>query len=127
MQINSDTIKYIPTQQRFLQKQGFGARSAAVQKKFVKRWAVWLALVTLMALFYVWSRVQVVQLGYELTTLKRQTEDLNKQASNLELDIAKLKSPERLEDVAKNELNMHAPLAEQIVIVKPGDDQGVPR
>ena len=117
-QISADTFSYVQSQ-KLLNKQGFCKRSADVQKKFVKRWAVWLIFATILALFYVWSRVQMVQLGYELTTLQRQSDDLNKQISNLELEIAKLKSPKRLEEFAKAELNMHAPLAEQIVLVKP--------
>lgn len=117
-QISSDSMNFIPAQ-RFLQKQGFGTRSAAVQGKFVRKWAIWLLLVTVLALFYVWSRVQVVQIGYELTTLKRKTGELSKQISNLEMEIAQLKSPRRLEEFAKRELNMQSPVAEQIVIVKP--------
>lgn len=121
-QMNSDLMTFMPAQQRFLQKQGLGARSAAVQKRFVKKWALWVVLVTLLALFYVWSRVQVIQLGYELNTLKRQNEDIGKQISNLELDIAKLKSPKRLEEVARKELGMQPPAAEQIVLVRPDEE-----
>ncbi|PIR17656.1 MAG: cell division protein FtsL [Deltaproteobacteria bacterium CG11_big_fil_rev_8_21_14_0_20_49_13] len=117
-QISADTFSYAQSQ-KLLNRQGFGKRSAAVQQKFVKRWAVWLIFATIMALFYVWSRVQMVQLGYEVTTLKSQTNELNKQISNLDVEIAKLKSPKRLKEIAETELNMHAPVAEQIVIIKP--------
>ncbi len=104
--------------QRLLQKQGVGARSEAVQKKFIKKWAVWFIMATVLGLFYVWSRVQVVHLGYDVSKLRTESETLNKQVSNLELEIARLKSPARLEDVAKNMLNMKVPSAEQTVLVK---------
>ncbi len=104
---------------KLLRSQGVGARSAAVQQKFVKKWAVWLIFATVLALFYVWSRVQVVSLGYELTTLKLQAEELGKQISSLELEMAKMKSPKRLEEIARNELFMQAPTAEQIVLIRP--------
>jgi cell division protein FtsL len=104
--------------QRLLQSQGIGARSEAVQKKFIKRWAVWFVLATVLCLFYVWSRVQVVRLGYDVSKLKSEAEALNKQVSNLEIEIARLKSPARLEDVAKNMVNMKVPSAEQMILVK---------
>lgn len=104
--------------QRLLKNQGVGAKTAHVQSKFIRRWAVWLIAVTMLALFYVWSRIQVVQYGYENATLTRQSDELSKQISSLEIEIAKLKSPARLEDVAKKELGMRPPSAEQTVIVK---------
>ena len=103
--------------QKLLQNQGMGARSAAVQGKFVRRWVGWLLFITFLALFYVWTRVQVVQLGYEITMLKREAEGILKQVSGLKLEIAKLKSPKRLEEVARQNLRMQPPSAEQIVLV----------
>ncbi len=117
MSDTSTNYIYMPTQ-RLLQSQGVGARSEAVQKKFIKKWAVWFIIATVLGLFYVWSRVQVVRLGYDVSKLKAEAETLNKQASNLELEIARLKSPARLEDVAKNMVKMKVPSAEQIILVK---------
>jgi len=102
-----------------LRKQGVGARQAAVQNRFVKRWAVWIILLTVLALFYVWSRVRVVELGYELSSLEQNAQELAKQIAAVEADIAKLKSPKRLEAVAKGELGMQVPTAEQTVLVQP--------
>lgn len=116
----SEYIAYTPTQ-RLLQKQGVGRRSIQVQNKFLKRWAVWIACATLLALFYVWSRVQVVQIGYDVSKIKGEAQELQKQVSMLEMDLARLKSPARLEEVAKKELNMQHPAAEQIVLVKPDE------
>ena len=107
------------TGQRALQKQGVCSKAAAVQNKFVRKWAVWLWLATLLALFYVWARVQVVQLGYEITTLKNELEEKSKQASMLEIEVAKMKAPERLENFAKTKLGMQPPTADQVILVKP--------
>lgn len=112
------------THQKLLQRQGVAAKSAAAQKKFITKWAGWLLFITALALFYVWSRVQVVELGYELTAMKQQANELNKQISNLELEIGKLKSPLRLESIAKKELGMQPPAAEQIVLVRPEEGEG---
>lgn len=117
-QLSSDSLGYLHTQ-KLLRKQGVGARSVAVQNKFVRKWAVWLILITILALFYVWSRVQVVQLGYELTAMKHDAQELSKQVSNLEMEIAQLKSPKRLEEMAKQKLGMTPPSGEQVVLIKP--------
>jgi cell division protein FtsL len=44
--------------------------------------------------------------------------ELSKQIGALEADIARLKSPKRLEEVAKTELGMQTPTAEQTVLVQ---------
>jgi cell division protein FtsL len=116
-QLSSDIMAYSPTQ-KLLRKQGVGARQVAVQNKFVKRWAVWIILLTVLALFYVWSRVKVVEMGYELSGLNSSVAELSKQIGALEADIARLKSPKRLEEVAKTELGMQTPTAEQTVLVQ---------
>ena len=104
--------------QRLVNRQGVGARSVAVQNKFVKRLIVWVFFVTAMALFYVWIRVQVLHEGYMIEQLRQDVLELSKTAGSIEADIAKLKSPSRLEDIAKKQLNMSAPTAEQIVLVR---------
>ncbi len=116
--MSTDYINY-SVAQRMLQKQGVGAKATAVQNKFVKRWVFWLLFITALALFYVWSRVQVVQLGYEISALQRTNDELSKQVSMLEVEIANLKSPARLENIAKTKLFMQPPASDQIVLIKP--------
>lgn len=120
-QYTSEYVDYAPNQ-RALQKQGVCSKAAAVQNKFVRKWAVWLGLATLLALFYVWARVQIVQLGYEITALRSELEGMSKQASMLEIEIAKMKAPERLEGFAKTRLGMRPPSVDQIIFVKPEED-----
>ncbi len=117
-QISSDYVAFAPAN-RLLQKQGMGSRTSKVQFKFLGRWAIWILIITVLALFYVWSRVQVVQLGYEISKMQADESDLAKQASSLEVELAKLKSPARLEEIAKKELGLQHPTAAQTVLVKP--------
>lgn len=119
-QISTSFTFHAPSQ-KLLRKQGVGARSVAVQNKFVKKVTLWIMIATALALFYIWIRVQVLHEGYELDVIRRESAELSKMAASLEVDIAKLKSPERLEDIAKNSLHMAAPTAEQIVFVKEAD------
>ena len=105
--------------QKLLHKQGVGGRSTAIQNRFIKRWAIWFILITILALFYVWSRIRIVQLGYEINTLQKEYTELDKEAGSMEVEVEKLKSPKRLEEVAHKKLNMHPPKGDQIVLVSP--------
>ena len=48
-------------------------------------------------LFYVWTRMQLVEIGYEISNLENRNRDLKKRSSELALEIASLESPAELE------------------------------
>lgn len=54
----------------------------------------------IVGLYYVWSRMQMVQTGYEISELERKNRDLQKRARELMLEIASLQSPSELEKKA---------------------------
>ena len=116
-QISYDTIGGLAVQ-RLIQRQGVSSRSRAVQNKFVKKWAAWILMGTVVALFYVWSRVKVVEFGYELTAMQRNAGELAKQVSTLEAEVAGLKSPRRLEEAA-GRMGLSPPKGKQVVLVEP--------
>jgi cell division protein FtsL len=60
--------------------------------------ALWLLVA---GLFYVWTRMQLVQIGYEIAELEKQNNDLRKRKRELMLEIASLESPEELEGQAR--------------------------
>ncbi len=51
-------------------------------------------------LFYVWTRMQIVQIGYEVSSLENENTDLKKRKRELLLEIASLQSPPELEKKA---------------------------
>ncbi|MGB6065561.1 MAG: hypothetical protein WBG50_12185 [Desulfomonilaceae bacterium] len=51
-------------------------------------------------LFCVWTRMQLVQIGYELSSLENENNDLKKRKRELLLEIASLQSPQELEKKA---------------------------
>jgi cell division protein FtsL len=51
-------------------------------------------------LFYVWHRMQLVQIGYEISSLEEKNRDLKKRKRELMLEIASLQSPAELEKKA---------------------------
>lgn len=56
--------------------------------------------VVLIGLFYVRTRMQLVQLGYEISRLETKNRELKKRLGELELEIASLQSPAELEKKA---------------------------
>ncbi len=78
---------------------------------------VFIALLLAVSLFFVWSRVQVTSLDYEISQLESTLRDLRQETSNLRLEAASLSSPERIERVARKELNLRLPSAEQVITV----------
>jgi cell division protein FtsL len=65
----------------------------------------------------VWVRLQVVNAGYELSTARRLAHRLEQEQRELEIEVATLTSPRRLERVARERLGMGPPAPGQIVSV----------
>lgn len=81
--------------------------------------AVMLAVpVVAAALFYVWTHVSTVRLGYELSAAATQHRALLEANRGLRIEVATLKSPERLERLATTKYRLAPPSAQQIIRVK---------
>jgi cell division protein FtsL len=70
------------------------------------------------SLFYVWSRIQVIQLGYEISNALKAERTLTEENKKLRLEIATLKSYARIEKVAVEELRMAKPKPEQVIVIR---------
>src|SRR5690242_16857965 len=62
-------------------------------------------------IMHVTSRVMVVGVGYELSTLEGENRDLTRENDKLKLELATLKNPQRLEKLAREQLQMAPPPA----------------
>lgn len=88
------------------------------------RWDIFILLILLIlmaiggALFYVWSRIQVIQLGYKISNALKDERELKETNKKLRLEIATLKSYSRIEKYAVEELRMAKPNPEQVVIIR---------
>jgi cell division protein FtsL len=67
------------------------------------------ALFAVVGVVHVTSRVLVVKAGYELSRLDTERQDLAREKAKLELELATLRSPSRLETVAREKLNLGPP------------------
>jgi cell division protein FtsL len=70
------------------------------------------------SLFYVWSRIQVIQLGYEISKALKEERALTETNKKLRLEIATLKSYVRIEKLAVGELRMAKPKPEQVIVIR---------
>jgi cell division protein FtsL len=67
-------------------------------------------------IFLVWSRIQVTQLGYRISQASHEQEQLLQKNSALKIEEASLKTPSRIEDLAKNRLGLINPEPDQKVL-----------
>ena len=77
-----------------------------------------MVLLTLVSIFHVWSRVKVVDLNLRLTDVNSQVKEVQQEQNRLKLEVASLKTPSRIEALAKGDLGMALPTDQQVVIVK---------
>ena len=68
-------------------------------------------------LLYVWERVEVVRVGYQIERLKTQRTALQRERDELQVKVSTLTSPERVAHVAKEKLGMLPPQPGQVVLV----------
>ena len=70
------------------------------------------------SLFYVWSRIQVIQLGYEISNALKEGRGLTEASKKLRIEIAALKSYDRIERIATEELGMAKPKPDQVIVIR---------
>jgi len=79
-----------------------------------------LALLVLVAvaLVYVWSHLHNTQLKYRIAEEMTVRENLLEENRRLKVEIATLKSPQRIESIAREKLKLQYPEREQVVLIK---------
>jgi cell division protein FtsL len=71
------------------------------------------------ALAHVWVRLQVVELGYEIAREKAAADQLAMTNARLRIEVEGLKTPARIEQLAKKDLKMAAPDPDRIRVIPP--------
>ena len=67
---------------------------------------------------FLWSRLMIVNIGYDISRGNANRATLTEQNKRLRVEYMKLKSPERIEKIATEELALSHPTGEQIVNLK---------
>ena len=93
------------------------------------RWVLWSLLVVSMSgvlLFYVWGKVDVVRVGYELDALLKKKAALTQEHERLQARFSQLTAPDRIASEAGDKLGMKPPNARQVVLVPSHPEDGTP-
>jgi cell division protein FtsL len=75
---------------------------------------LFVAPVVAAGIFYVWSQVAAVRLGYEMSTASERHRALLEENRALRIEVASLRAPERLQQLAQ-QYRLAPPRSEQIV------------
>ena len=100
----------------FLKKRGAERDRAPGRRRFLLPLLLGIGLVV-MALLHVWLRLQVVHLGYVLSTRSKLQSQLEQENRELKVELATLTSPGRLEAMARSRLGMIEPARAQVVVL----------
>ena len=66
-------------------------------------------------LFYTWCRVQCVQVKYEISKATQKQRRLVALQDNLKIELANLKSPQRIAAIAREQLDLITPTSKQMI------------
>jgi len=75
---------------------------------------------------FVWERVDVVRLGYQIERLKAQKILLARERDQLQVKVSTLAAPERIAKVATEKLGLLPPQQGQVFLVRQQQDAPVP-
>lgn len=113
------TTRQIPTFSA-VRHQPVAPKSAAVGRRHIRHVSMLVAVAVVFMLAFVWIRIRVIQLGYEVSKIRKETSELRQQKNRLEAEVEALKSPSRIEVIAKERFGMRLPQYGEIVSVGPG-------
>jgi cell division protein FtsL len=69
------------------------------------------------ALLHVWLRLQVVHMGYVLSTTSKLQNQLEQENRELKVELATLTSPDRLEAMSRRRLGLRSPEKGQVIVL----------
>ena len=87
----------------------------AMRGRLTRRVTVFGALLLLLCLLQVWLRLQVVDIGYQLSAARRMEERLDHERRQLRADLATLRDGGALADAARAKIGLAEPQKGQVV------------
>ena len=86
----------------------------------IKTTGLWMTMMFIFIaelLFYTWCRVQNVQHGYEISRQAHSQKQLITYQNNLKIELARLKSPDRIARIAKQQLGLIMPTTDKTILI----------
>ena len=72
-------------------------------------------IVIFILIFYIWHQMESIRIGYEISKLEEKVLTIRRQVDVLQTEKSYLLSLDRVEKIAKEELNLVEPKKEQLV------------
>jgi cell division protein FtsL len=80
-------------------------------------WIIFMAVFIAELFLYTWCRVNCIDVGYEISRETNKQQELIALQNNLKIELASLKSPERISKIAKDQLGLKAPTKSQTIVI----------
>ena len=71
-------------------------------------------------LFYVWQRFQFTKLGFDVARLRQEKAELEERIEPLQVEADYLSRLERVDQLAREQLGMRAPVPGQVIVLERG-------
>ena len=81
-------------------------------------WIFIASVLRAVTLIYVWSHLHMTELEYQIARELSGRERLTEEQAKLKVELATLKSPQRIETIAREKLSMVYPDREQVISIK---------
>ncbi|MCE5265631.1 MAG: cell division protein FtsL [Deltaproteobacteria bacterium] len=81
-------------------------------------WIFVASVLMAVALLYVWSHIHMTELEYQIARELSAAEQIKEEQTKLKVELATLKSPQRIETMAREKLQMTYPERTQVILLK---------
>lgn len=81
-------------------------------------WIFIASVLMAVALLYVWSHIHMTELEYQIARELSSREQIMEEQMKLKVELATLRSPRRIETIAREKLQMTYPERKQVIVLK---------
>ena len=81
-------------------------------------WIFIASVLMAVALLYVWSHIHMTELEYQIARELNSREQIMEEQTKLKVELATLRSPRRIETIAREKLQMTYPERTQVILLK---------
>lgn len=85
--------------------------------RMIMTWLVLMVVFLGELLFYTWCRVQYTKIKYDIARQAEIIQQLKTMQDNLKIELASLKSPQRIAKIAREQLGLISPSAQQTILM----------
>jgi cell division protein FtsL len=85
------------------------------RRREMRIFTITMSILFVLVMVYVWQHFSAIEIGYQVETQKVQVEQMQEQNRQLRLSEAQLSNPVRIDQIARQQLGLEAPLPGQVV------------